>query len=521
MPRRSTLTFESLEKRNLLAAGNVAIENGFLGFRGTNGDDVMKVEHIGYQYKLTLNGRFAFIDDNGPLRGVIVDGRAGNDQITIDSSVRVLTGVLGGKGNDTIRGGNGENYLFGDAGNDTIFSGGETNVIGGGAGDDVIHCDYGLAHGEQGNDTLYQGDGGCQLFGDAGNDKLYGGRGYPNGGKIDGGPGDDYIEAGGHVDYGWSYGDPVFGGPGNDTIYATIAGAWIHAGAGNDVIHGSSYRDHISGEEGNDIIYCGEGDDGCEGGKGNDTIYGGDGDDGINGDEGRDQIFAELGSDNCHGGAGDDLLRGGAGFDTLFGDDGNDTIFGDEEHDGIDGGLGNDICHGGDGDDWINGGLGQNQLDGDAGNNIFNVPNTSNTLLNGIQGDTSRNLFASFDGPDYWTSSGYGASYYSSPYGSAEQEILNQDGVLTYRLTVYLSGLQDNTTYDILIDGIQLAQVPSNNYGSAQIPAGETGLVFSTNPTGNERPFPAGFPGVHQGSTIQIDNLASGVFQPLAFGAHS
>jgi len=518
MSRRSTLTFESLEKRNLLAAGNVLIEDGYLGFRGTNGDDVMKVEHIANQYKLSLNGQYAFIDDYGPLRGVIVDGRSGNDQITIDSTVKVLTGVLGGKGNDTIQGGDGENYLFGDAGNDTIFSGGDSNLIAGGAGDDVIHCDFGQAHGEQGNDTLYGGDGYYSLYGDAGNDKLYGGS---YGGTIDGGAGNDYLEAGGHTYYQWSYGDTVNGGPGNDTIYTTIAGATVHAGAGNDVIHGSSFGDGISGDEGNDIIYCGEGNDYCSGGKGNDTVYAGDGDDNITGDEGRDQIFGELGSDTCHGGASNDLLRGGAGIDSLFGDEGNDTIYGDEDHDGIDGGLGNDICHGGDGDDWLTGGLGRNQLDGDAGNNIFNVPNTSDTLLNGIQGDTSRNLAAFFDGPDYWYwSSVYGASYFTSPSGSAEQEILNQDGVLTYRLTVYLGNLQDNTTYDILIDGIQIAQVPSNNHGSALVPDGEPALVFSTNPTGNEQPFPAGFLGIHEGSTIQIDNLATGVFQPLAFGAH-
>ncbi len=90
MLRRRTFTFESLEKRNLLAAGNIAIENGLLGFRGTKGDDVMKVEHIGHQYKLTLNGQYAFVNDIGPLQAVIVDGRAGNDQITIDSSVTVL-----------------------------------------------------------------------------------------------------------------------------------------------------------------------------------------------------------------------------------------------------------------------------------------------------------------------------------------------------------------------------------------------------------------------------------------------
>src|SRR5689334_20313362 len=167
---RRCLAFESLEARRVLASGNIAFANGYMGFRGTNGDDVMKVEHIGSQYKLTLNGRYAFVDDVGPLKGVVLDGRAGNDDITIDPSVTALVGVLGGKGNDTIRGGSGQNYLFGDAGNDTIYGGvaSSENTIGGGAGDDVIHCGPGDtdAHGEQGNDTIYGEDGYSTLHGE-------------------------------------------------------------------------------------------------------------------------------------------------------------------------------------------------------------------------------------------------------------------------------------------------------------------------------------------------------------------
>jgi Ca2+-binding RTX toxin-like protein len=457
----------------------------------------MRVEHIGNQYKLTLNGQFALVNDIGPIEAVILDGRAGNDQITIDSNVTVFTGVLGGKGNDTIQGGGGENYLFGDAGKDTIYGGTGYNIIGGGAGDDTIHCGAGEAHGEKGNDTLYGGDRDCSLYGDAGNDRLVAG-----------------------TEFTWMY-----GGAGNDTLEAdgnnsNNRGAFLYAGAGNDLLRGNG--DPMFGEAGNDTIYGGDGNELCSGGKGNDTIIAGDGDDNIQGDEGRDQLFGQLGDDKIHGGTGNDLLRGGDGLDRLYGDEGNDAIYGDEEHDDIDGGLGNDICHGGDGDDWINGGLGRNQLDGNAGNNIFNLTNTSDTLLNGVQGDTSRNLWTGIDGPDYWVGGSVyaGGHYFTSPYGTAKQDILNEDGILTYRLTIYLHGLQQNTTYGILIDGIQIAQVTSDNGGNALVPAGESGLVFSTNPTGNERPFPAEFPGVHEGSTIQIDNLASGIFRPLAFGAH-
>jgi Ca2+-binding RTX toxin-like protein len=471
--------FEPLEKRNLLAAGNILLEHGYLGFRGTGGDDVMGVEHIGNYYQLTLNGRYALVDASAVWNGIIIDGRAGNDQITIDSSVNVFTGVLGGKGNDTIQGGSGQNYLFGDAGNDTIYSGapGSWNLIGGGPGDDVIHC----------------GNAGTEAHGDAGNDLLVAGS-TPT--TMYGGPGNDTLEADGN-------------GPG-DTLWA---------GPGDDLLRGNG--DVMNGEAGNDTILGGKDGDWCTGGKGNDVINAGDGEDTVRGDEGRDQLFGDLGDDTIHGGAGNDLLRGGDGLDWLYGDEGNDSIYGDEEPDLIDGGLGNDICLGGDGDDWLNGGLGRNQLDGEAGNNIFNTTNPSDTLLNGVPGDTSRNLMTYIDGPDYWVGgSAYAGGYYfTSPYGFARQEVLNQDGVLTYRLTLYIHGLQENTTYHVLIDGIQIAQVVSDGGGSALAPPGEPGLVFSTNPTGNEQPFPAGFPGVQEGSMIQIEDLASGIFQPLAFGA--
>jgi Ca2+-binding RTX toxin-like protein len=215
---RRSLSFESLENRTLLAASNILIEDGLLGFRGTNGDDVMRVEHIGQQYKLTLNGQSTLINDIGPLDGVIVDGRAGNDQITIDSSVTVFTGALGGKGNDVIQGGGGENYLFGDAGNDFIYSGiqGSSNLISGGAGDDIIFSGDAatIAHGDKGNDTLYGDNTSAWLYGDAGNDTLYAGNARCL----------------------------LYGGAGNDTIYSADNGFQdeVYGGAGKDIIHGNA-----------------------------------------------------------------------------------------------------------------------------------------------------------------------------------------------------------------------------------------------------------------------------------------
>lgn len=476
MSRRNQLVFESLEKRHLLSASNILIEDGLLGFRGTNADDVMQVEHIGNQYKLTLNGQYAFINDVGPLRGVVVDGRAGNDQITIGSSVTVLTGVLGGKGNDIIHGGGGENYLFGEAGNDTIFSGpqGSSNNIGGGAGDDTIHCGVGAteAHGDKGNDTLYGENTSATLYGDAGNDFLYVG----------------------------TDGSTLYGGAGNDELSGADSTRTdtLYGGAGNDILRGR--RDVIFGEAGNDTIYGVDDGNRCSGGKGNDTVYGGPGKDEIFGDEGRDQLFGALGDDTIHGGAGNDLLQGGAGADWLYGEDGNDAVNGDEDADIIDGGVGNDICRGGAGDDWITGGVGRNLLDGEGGNNLLSPTGAAETLLNGIQTSVPYNLYVPL-----------------SPYaiGHAAYAMSNAGGVLAYKLTLNFYVLPYHAgTHDILVDGIKVGEVTSVDNAPAFVDT-----VLSTNPTGSEQSFPAGFPGIHEGSTLQIVDLASGVFTALPYGS--
>ena len=463
------LAFESLEIRRMLAA-DILVEDGLLGLRGTNSDDVIQVERIGNQYKLTLNGQSAFVDGANSLQGVIVDGMAGNDHITIDSSVNVFTGVLGGKGNDVIQGGGGDNYLMGDAGNDTIYSGSASsnNHISGGAGNDTIHCGVAgtEAHGDKGNDSLYADYAYATLYGDAGN---------------------DYLDAGGRS-------SKLYGGAGNDTLTGENNSVtdWIYGGAGNDILRGNN--DGLYGEVGNDIIYSGDNGNRCVGGKGNDIVYGGAGNDEIFGDEGRDQLFGALGNDTVHGGLGNDLIEGGAGDDWLYGDAGNDSLTGDDDADVIDGGLGNDICRGGAGDDWLTGGLGKNLLDGEGGDNLLSPTGPGETLLNGLPTPTNGNL---------WTGLGMGHAAY---------DMFNDNGVLNYKLTLSIqTDPYDTVTHDILIDGIKIGELEPQY-------AVRRELVFATNPTGTELSFPTGFPGIHAGSVIQIVGIATDTFRAQPFG---
>jgi hypothetical protein len=121
-----------------------------------------------------------------------VNGTANNDVLFISS----------GKSNDT---------LFGLAGNDYLdaLAGAGSNILRGGEGDDEL---YG-----------YTND---QLFGDAGNDRLSSDGNGSN--TLAGGDGNDLIYA--------DRNDTVSGDAGDDTIYGGQGGNTISSGAGKDVI---------------------------------------------------------------------------------------------------------------------------------------------------------------------------------------------------------------------------------------------------------------------------------------------
>jgi subtilisin family serine protease len=85
-----------------------------------------------------------------PTGSIIVDGRGGNDSITIDASVS-LPGILyGGSGNDTLAGGKGPAILIGGDGDDTASGGNGRDLLIGGAGADNLG-------GQNGDDILIAG----------------------------------------------------------------------------------------------------------------------------------------------------------------------------------------------------------------------------------------------------------------------------------------------------------------------------------------------------------------------------
>ncbi|HYO09177.1 MAG TPA: calcium-binding protein [Tepidisphaeraceae bacterium] len=456
------------------------------------------------------------------LKHARLDGGAGNDSLVGGGGNDLL---LGGAGDDTLRGEGGGDTLRGDAGNDTadysFRTGGLTIGIGtlsddGSPGEkDNVWSDVETILGGQGNDSIKGSGAGNLLAGNGGNDTLIGLGGNDS---LDGGPGNDRLDAGEGNDTlnGGTGGDELLGGPGTDaapddpadtrtsvenitggggggsvffedpylivqgtggndsisivaseasnTYAVTINGKPVGSASyedalirriivrglgGNDTISGSSFAERIEGGAGNDSILGNGGNDTLDGGAGGDTLKGGAGNDtadyaarnanltigiGTLADDGeageKDNVFTDVetvfggsGNDSIKGGSAANLLVGGSGNDSLFGNwgddtlvgiDGNDSLMGEGDNDSLIAHLGNDTLDGGAGADSLDGGGGVNVLrNGEATLNLplaIEWPDRNVSVLGTDARDTilvwgDEDLHVTFNGVQ-WTFSG-------------------------------------------------------------------------------------------------------------------
>lgn len=258
MSRSPRNLIEGLETRRLLAADVVAeLNGGLLEVTGTNKADVITVE-----LSTSVSGQLDVLSGTmikqsftaSQVTSIHVEGKAGNDTITIGAGITVPVTVEGDSGNDTLNGGDGDDDLLGDSGNDTLN---------GGAGDD--NC-----HGGSGNDIINGGDDDDLLRGDSGKDDINGGAGNDN---CDGGNSSDDVSGDDDDDF-------LTGGSGKDVV---------SGGSGDDDIDGGSGKDDVDGDDGNDR---------CRGGSGSDDVNGGNDDDSVRGDSGKDDLTGGAGVDS-------------------------------------------------------------------------------------------------------------------------------------------------------------------------------------------------------------------------------
>ncbi len=210
----------------------------------------------------------------------------------------VIENVLGGFGNDTLRGNAADNHMVGNSGADDI-------------------------RGQDGNDLLDGVDGRDTIYGGRGDDQMLGGNGVD---LLRGEDGNDFI-------WGGVGNDAVGGGAGADTCYGEDGNDRLGGGYGNDLLDGGTGADTLKGSYGNDTLLGGSDDDSLEGGYDNDNLDGGDGNDRILGQIGGDTLSGGAGNDFLGGGQGDDVLDGGIGADLLNGGKGHDTLTGGADAD--------------------------------------------------------------------------------------------------------------------------------------------------------------------------------------------
>lgn len=298
-PKSTTLSFEKLEDRNLLAGISFDSGTGELTVSGGVNDDVGQITNLDAStVRVTLTGFAAQDFATSSVNKVTFIGFGGDDTFTNDTAI--------------------EGLLLGSGGNDTLIGGSGIDVINGGSGDDELH-------GNDGNDHILGGAGADEIFGNLGNDKIIGGDGLND---IEGGDGDDFIFGGADV-------DTIFGGNGIDQIFGLAGNDILDAGDGGVV--GSA------GVTQADLILGHGGDDQYSGGSGLNVFWGGDGDDTFTGGDGENRFHGQNGDDTMTGGAGADYLAGALGNDTINGLGGNDYILVDTGDDIVDAGSGHDF----------------------------------------------------------------------------------------------------------------------------------------------------------------------------------
>jgi hypothetical protein len=205
---------ERLEVRRFL-------DGAFVSVAGTDQNDVISIGPDAGGVLVTINGVSEVRSLDG-MKGVMVRGEAGDDQITIDKGLLIATRIDGGGGNDLIVGGGGRDSVRGEAGNDDI-------------------------RGRGGSDQLDGGGGMNRIRGDEGNDHI-GSIGETMGATVlEGGRGHDVLR-------GSFRNDKLIGGAGNDTLFAGDGRDTLLGGSGKDVLHSDDFlsRDTVDGGSGND-----------------------------------------------------------------------------------------------------------------------------------------------------------------------------------------------------------------------------------------------------------------------------
>ncbi len=349
--------------------------------------------------------------DDTVVAGLGVDHIYGDGRFEVDLVARVTTTHDGVIGNDDLRGGDGDDVIFGD--NGRILQPGLLKVLGTTGATFITTTSPGVG----GSDTIDGENGSDIILGGAAGDTIRSGTGVD---VVFGDFGEVIVSSGFLVQARSIDADKTTGG--SDTITGGTEGDFIVGGAANDMIDGEQGSDVIFGDHGaltwasglltlaisTDVDETTGGADTITGGSEGDIIVGGSAGDLISGNGGADLLFgdhAEIilaggllvsaqtrsmergdgGADTIDGGDGDDVIMGGEAGDTIVGGEGNDAIIGDggqvEYEAGgqviklfrttTEGLGGDDTIRSGNGDDFVLAGFGADDVNAGEGGDLI------------------------------------------------------------------------------------------------------------------------------------------------------
>lgn len=484
-------------------AGNdrLITASGAATLDGGEGDDFFDVSHVEGMTGTTVVSGGAGVDTLAMWNSA--SGFVAN--LTIDLNIKVrqdvgqghfleITGVenlIGGFGNDRLKGDAGDNVLSGGGYGQDVLDGGEgvdivdynDGATGGVRVDlrNAIQSELGFARGQ---DTLISIEGvrgtneADVLIGDAKNNIFIGGGGDD---RIDGGDGFDIVS----YDDGFTSGVFV-------SLPEQVQARDIYRGTDTLVsiegVRGTAYNDTIFGSAGT-MIDGGAGDDMLSGGGGGGRVYGGDGNDQLTG------YF--IGGDDMDGGAGNDSIvfhagaETAAGAHTLMGGSGDDTI---EMVSGagytiVDGGAdidtlvvhwGADIAGGGSSEvTTINLSLvGMQKITSGAFLDIRNIENVVGTgRADKITGDAKDNVLEGSDGDDILDGgAGFDIASYAR-WGAVQIDLRETvqsigEGAAGHDALISIEGVLGSWHNDILI-GDGKANRLMGNYGDDVLSGGD------------------------------------------------
>ncbi|MBX7221433.1 MAG: hypothetical protein K1Y36_15895 [Blastocatellia bacterium] len=143
-----------------LTNADVVRENGKITVKCKSGADRVYLRTLPNGYlDLNVNGSHLTFTQAEAF-GMEIRGGDGNDEIMVDSNVRLGLKLKGNDGNDYLQGGSGNDEIEGGDGADTINGGGGSDVIEGNDGNDRINGGGGRddVRGNSGSDTYVNGN---------------------------------------------------------------------------------------------------------------------------------------------------------------------------------------------------------------------------------------------------------------------------------------------------------------------------------------------------------------------------